>query len=299
MAYVAPMRLLYITSEMAPFAKTGGLADVLGALPAQLQRLGHDVRVFVPAYASIDRSKYPLSPASDLETLDLHLGPHRYRINYATAKQPHTGLTVHFVHCPALFGRQGIYSSDPDEHLRFLALSYAALEACRQQRWAPDLVHCNDWQTGLVPLALKTIYARDPVLGRAKSLLTIHNLQYQGRFPAFTIADTRLHAFAGLFHQDQLRDGVLNYLLHGVLYADGITTVSPTYSREIPVSYTHLDVYKRQARYPDRFLCLEVRRDLLVEAYTPFVQMKVRPDAALRIAAPVAKRIGEWLRERS
>ncbi len=227
------MRLLYLTSEMAPFAKTGGLADVLGALPAQMQKLGHDVRVFLPAYSRIDRKKYPLSPAAGLEELELHLGPHRYRIAYATATQPGTGLTVHLVHCPTLYGRDGIYSQDPDEHLRFLALSYAALEACRQQRWAPDVVHCNDWQTGLVPLALKTIYARDAVLGRARSLLTIHNLMYQGSFPAFTITDTRLGGFAPLFHQDQLREGRINYLLHGVLYADGITTVSPTYSREI------------------------------------------------------------------
>jgi starch synthase len=228
------MRLLYITSEMAPFAKTGGLADVMGALPPQMKRMGHDVRVFLPAYAQIDRKKYPLSPAPGLDELDLHLGPHRYRIAFATATLPgNSGLTVHFVHCPALYGRQGIYSSEPDEHLRFLALSYAALEACRQQRWAPDVVHCNDWQTGLVPLALKTIYSRDPVLGRARSLLTIHNLQYQGQFPAHVLGDTRLQGAHGLFHQDQLKEGRLNFLLHGVLYADGITTVSPSYSREI------------------------------------------------------------------
>ena len=227
------MRLLYLTSEMAPFAKTGGLADVLGALPAQMHRFGHDVRVFLPAYGQIDRKKHTLEPAFGLQDFELHLGPHRYRIGYRTTKQPHTDLKVHLVHCPVLYGRQGIYSSEADEHLRFLALSYAALDACRQQRWAPDVVHCNDWQTSLVPLALKTIYSRDPVLGRARSLLTIHNLQYQGQFPAFTIADTRLQGSHGLFHQDQLKEGRINYLLHGVLYADGITTVSPRYSQEI------------------------------------------------------------------
>src|SRR5437899_280717 len=141
------MRLLFITSEMAPFAKTGGLADVLGALPAQLQRMGHEVRVFLPAYASIDRTKFPLEKATRLEALDLHLGAHRYRVDFATTRQPGTDLTVHLVHCPALFGRAGIYSSDPDEHRRFLTLSYAALEACRQEKFAPDVVHCHDWQT--------------------------------------------------------------------------------------------------------------------------------------------------------
>ncbi|MBX7100381.1 MAG: glycogen synthase [Myxococcaceae bacterium] len=228
-----PMRLLYLTSEMAPFAKTGGLADVMGALPKQLHRMGHNVQVFLPAYASIDRKKYPFQKADGLEPLDLSLGQHRYRITYATVQVPGSSLRVHLVQCPALYGRPGIYSSAPDEHRRFLALSYAALEACRQVGFAPDVVHCNDWQTALVPMALKTIYARDPVLGRARSLLTIHNLMYQGAFPGDVVNDTRLMPAVDRFHQDQLKAGVVNFLLHGVLYADGITTVSPTYSREI------------------------------------------------------------------
>jgi starch synthase len=240
--------LLYLTSEMAPFAKTGGLGDVLGALPRHIQRLGHDVRVFLPAYAAIDRRRFALARAEELTALDLNLGGHRYRVGFSTCTLPGSDLIVHFVECPALYGRPGLYSSGADEHLRFLALSYAALEACRQLRFAPDIVHCNDWQTALVPLALKTLYAGDRELGRARTLLTIHNNAYQGVFPASILPDTRLARWGELFHQDQLREGKLNFLLHGVLYADGITTVSPSYSQEIqtPEGGLGLDSYMRQ-----------------------------------------------------
>ena len=229
----APVRLLYIAPEVAPFAKTGGLADVLGALPRQMHRLGHDVRVFLPAYSQIDRRKYRLRPVPGLGPVRIQLGPRRFTVGIASALQPGTDLEVFFVYSPELFSRASIYTADGDEHLRFLVLSYAALEACRQMRFAPDVVHCHDWQTALVPLALKTSYARDPVLSRARTLLTIHNLQYQGTFPAHVLPETGLGRAAHLFHQDYLKQGHLSFLLHGVLYADGITTVSPSYSREI------------------------------------------------------------------
>ncbi|MBK8998048.1 MAG: glycogen synthase [Myxococcales bacterium] len=225
------MRLLYIAPEVAPFAKTGGLADVLGALPRQMQRLGHDVRVFLPAYAQIDRKKYRLRPV--LGPVQIQLGGRRFSVGIASALLPGSDLEIHFVHSPELFARSSIYTADADEHLRFLVLSYAALEACRRLGFSPDVVHCHDWQTALVPLALKTLYARDPVLRRARSLLTIHNLHYQGYFPASVLPETGLARAAHLFHQDYLKEGRLNFLLHGVLYADGITTVSPSYSREI------------------------------------------------------------------
>ena len=242
-----PVRLLYVTSEMAPFAKTGGLGDVMGALPRALHRLGHEVRVFLPAYARVDARKVGLVRVPGLEELELRLGPRRVVVSIATATLPGSDLAVHFVHCPGLFGRHAIYSNDPDEHLRFLALSYAALEACRRTGFAPDVVHCNDWPTALVPMILKVAYARDPILGRARSLLTIHNLRYQGIFPAGVVADTGLAGAVDRFHQDQLREGRVNFLLHGLLYADGVNTVSPTYSREIqgPEQGAGLDPFLR------------------------------------------------------
>lgn len=227
------MRLLYIAPEVAPFAKTGGLADVLGALPREMHRLGHEVRVFLPAYAQMDRKKVRPQPVPGLRSIPIPLGAHRYTVAIGSALLPGSDLEVHFVHCPAVFARSSIYTAEWDEHLRFLVLSYGALEACRRLGFAPDVVHCHDWQTSLVPLALKTLYSRDSALGHARSLLTIHNLQYQGYFPASVLPDTGLGRVPQLFHQDYLKEGKLNFLLHGVLYADGVTTVSPSYSREI------------------------------------------------------------------
>jgi len=232
-AYSPVVRLLYITPEMAPFAKTGGLADVLGALPLAMHRLGHDVRIFLPAYAQIDRRKVRLLPTPGLPPLELRLGPHRFVVRIASALVPGSELEVNFVHCPELFSRPSIYTADADEHLRYLVLSYAALEATKKLGFSPNVVHCHDWQTALVPMMLKTVYARDAHLGRARSLLTIHNLQYQGVFPGHVVGDTGLGGVTHLFHQDHLKEGRVSFLLHGVLYADGITTVSPRYSQEI------------------------------------------------------------------
>ena len=235
---------------MAPFAKTGGLAGVRGGLQRQERRLGHDVRVFLPAYAQIDRRRYRLRPLPGLGPVQIQLGSRRFSVGIASAILPGTDLEIYFVYSPELFSRSSIYTADGDEHLRFLVLSFAALEACRRLRFAPDVVHCHDWQTALVPLALKSSYARDPVLSRARSLLTIHNLQYQGIFPAQVLPETGLGRAAHLFHQDYLKQGHLSFLLHGVLYADGITTVSPRYSQEIqsPEHGAGLDPFLRMRK---------------------------------------------------
>ncbi|HTE53500.1 MAG TPA: glycogen synthase [Kofleriaceae bacterium] len=227
------MNLLFLTSEAAPFAKTGGLADVLAALPRHLHRAGHDVRVFLPFYGSIDTRKLDLVPQPNLRDIDIQLGPHRYQVSIVAATAPGGELPCYLVYCPVLYHRASIYTTDPDEHLRFLVLSYAALAACQRMGFAPDVVHCNDWQTALVPLALRTAFAWDQLFARARTLLTIHNLNYQGTFGAHVVPDTGMGGSAHLFHQDQLRGGRLNFLLHGILYADGISTVSPTYAKEI------------------------------------------------------------------
>ncbi len=220
------MNVLCVGSELAPFAKTGGLADVMAALPRQLHRAGHDVRVFVPLYDKIDRSRARFEAVID--GIEIPLGPHRYRASIVRAG---AGPELFFVHCPALYARGAIYTNDPDEHRRFLALCMAALFACERMGFAPDIVHCNDWQAAMLPLLIKSRAAGDPLFARARTLLTIHNLSYQGIFPAAAVADTGVPAH--LFHQDQLNAGRVSFLLHGILYADGISTVSPTYAREI------------------------------------------------------------------
>jgi starch synthase len=227
------VNLVFLTSEAAPFAKTGGLADVLAALPRQLQRAGHDARVFLPFYGTVDTSKGSFEVLPEMKDIDIRLGPHRYQVSIVAATPPGAESPVYLVHCPVLYHRPGLYTTDPDEHLRFLVLGAAALAACQRMRFAPDIVHCNDWQSALVPLALRTMYAWDRLFERARTLLTIHNLNYQGVFGAHVLNDTGMGGSAHLFHQDQLRAGRINFLLHGIMYADGISTVSPTYAREI------------------------------------------------------------------
>ncbi|MBL8786229.1 MAG: glycogen synthase [Deltaproteobacteria bacterium] len=225
------MNVLVVTSEAAPFAKTGGLGDVLGALPRYLRKLGHDVRVFLPFYSSIDTKKGTFSPVGD--PFPIVLGPHRYVVRIVTV-DTHPG--TFFVHCPELYARGSLYTNDLDEHRRFLVLGWAALIAAQHMRFAPDVLHCNDWQCGLLPLTLKVAFGWDRLFANTKTLLSIHNLNYQGVFPASTIGDTNLASSAHLFHQDQLHHphgGRINYMLHGLLYAGIVSTVSPTYAREI------------------------------------------------------------------
>ncbi|HEX4421725.1 MAG TPA: glycogen synthase [Kofleriaceae bacterium] len=238
------MNLLYVTSEVARYAKTGGLADVSAALPQYLRRAGHDVRVFLPYYSKVDDRGAKLEVV--LRDIEIQIGRHHYEVAIVRAARP-GDAPVHLVHCPALYHRPGIYTSDPDEHLRFLVLIRAAFEACQRMQFAPDVIHANDWQTALAPLTLRVRYAWDRLFANTRTLLAIHNLNYQGMFPAATLDDTGLGDAANLFHQDQLREGRINYLLHGILYADGISTVSPTYAHEIqtPDHGANLDPFLR------------------------------------------------------
>ena len=128
------MNLLFLSSEVAPFAKTGGLGDVSAALPRALHRRGHQVRVFMPLYARIDQRKHDFRRVETLRDLTIKLGPRRFQVNIFAATLPGSTLEVFFVHCPALYSRPSIYSHDADEHLRFLLLCYAALECAHHDR---------------------------------------------------------------------------------------------------------------------------------------------------------------------
>jgi starch synthase len=224
------VRILFVTSEVAPLAKTGGLADVSAALPRYLARAGHDVRVFLPFYNTINPA------GAEIETVfpevDVALGEHGYRVSIVAAKRAGEP-TVYLVRCPPLYHRGSLYTADADEHLRFVVLCRAAIAACQRMGFSPDVAHCNDWQSALLPLILETRFAWDRLFRPTRTLLTIHNLSYQGVFPASAVAHAGLAESAHLFHQEQLRAGRVNFLLHGILYANGVTTVSPTYAREI------------------------------------------------------------------
>ena len=227
------MRVAFVASEFAPLAKTGGLADVSSALARFLNRRGVDLRVFMPLYSRIDRRALALAPMEFLRDIPMTLGAHRYSFSVLAGKLPGSDLEMCFIDCPALYARAGIYSREPDEHLRFLLLTRAAIESCQRMTFAPDIFHSNDWHTAFAPLFLKSVYSWDRLFAATRTVLTIHNIGYQGVFGSTAQADLGLGASSYLLHQEDLAQGRINSLKHGVLYADAVTTVSPTYAREI------------------------------------------------------------------
>ena len=222
-----------LASEVEPLSKTGGLADVAGALTRYLHRAGHDVRLFTPGYDFIDRAACAAEPVAGLTQVPLTVGARTYRFSILRAALP-DGAFAYLIDCPPLYARGRLYTSDPDEHVRFLVLTRAALIACQLLGFAPQIVHCNDWHTAFAPLYLRTLYADQPLFARSRTVLTIHNIGYQGIFSAAQVSDLTLPPTAQrLLYPPDLAAGTINALRHGILYADTITTVSPTHAREI------------------------------------------------------------------
>ena len=228
-----PYRVCFVTAEYAPLAKTGGLADVSSALTRYLHRRGDDVRVFIPFYRRIAERRLRLSPVDFLQHLPLTIGRREYRYSVLTGAAPGSDLPLYFIDCPALYDRPGVYSVEADEHRRFLLLTRAALECCQRMAFAPHILHCNDWHTAFGPLLLRSSFTWDRLFAATRSVLTIHNIAYQGIFGAGDASDLGLGAAVSLLHQQDLVAGRINTLLHGVMYADLVTTVSPGYAREI------------------------------------------------------------------
>jgi starch synthase len=227
------LKLCLLSSEIVPYAKTGGLADVAGALVRNLGAIGHTVRAFMPLYPVV-RSNHPgLRPVRGAQNLALIIGDTEYRFSLLTANYPDSDVPVYFVDCPTLFDRADLYTFDPDEPRRFLLFTRATLESCRRLGFGPDIFHCNDWHTAFLPLYLKTLYRGDALLARAKSLLTLHNIGYQGIMPSSAAADLGLGAAGSMLDQGDIANGIINSLKTGIRHADGVSTVSPTYAREI------------------------------------------------------------------
>ena len=233
------LNICAIASEVVPFAKTGGLADVANALSRQLTARGHDVRLFVPFYAQIKRDQLEAARVESLQRLPIRVGRHEFIVDIWRAQLPGSATTassstnVYLVESAALYARPTLYTNDPDEHRRFLVLTRAALECCRRMNFRPHIVHSHDWHAAFAPLWLRSNYKDDPVFAGTKSVLTIHNIGYQGGFAAADVADLDLDGDAYLLHQEDLKAGGINALKHGILHADAVTTVSPTYAREI------------------------------------------------------------------
>lgn len=227
------MKICFAASEIAPFAKTGGLADVAAALPRQLHRNGHDVRLFMPFYGRIDRRTGAFHRVEFIQDIDVKLDWRTYRFSLWSAPLVAAGPAVYFVDCPELYQRDEIYTRDADEPRRFALFCRAVLESCQRMAFGPDIFHLNDWHTGLLPLMLRTVYDWDLLFRASRSVVTIHNIGYQGVFGAEAIQECGMGAWSHLFDQAELRLGRVNFLRTGLLYADALTTVSPTYAREI------------------------------------------------------------------
>jgi len=237
------LNICFVSSEVAPLAKTGGLADVAGALPRQLHALGHDVRVFMPLYSSVERGLLALNVIAALQDVPLKLGALEYRFTLVAGTLPDSNTPIYLIDCPEVFHRAQLYTTDQDEHLRFLVLQRAVLESCQRLRFAPHILHCNDWHAALLPLLLKTQYAWDTLFTKTRTLLSIHNIGYQGQFGSATLGHMNLGNEAGRLDHVDLSQGRINWLKEGVRHADRVSTVSPTYAQEIcaPVGGHGLD----------------------------------------------------------
>src|SRR5437588_5760632 len=217
-----------VSSEAAPLAKTGGLADVVGSLPSAVQFFGDEVAVVIPRYGSISLK----TTRRVYDWLPVHFGAARYDVSIyqAPAEYP-----LYLVDCPGLFDREGFYGEAgedyPDNHIRFAVFARAAMTVARAL-FQTEIFHCHDWQSGLLPAYLRTTFATDPSFLGCKTLFTIHNLGYQGLFPKTAMAEVALDA--SVYRPDRMEFfGKLSYIKGGIAFADALNTVSPTYAREI------------------------------------------------------------------
>jgi starch synthase len=226
------MRICFVASEIAPLAKTGGLADVASALPQYLHSQGHELLLFMPLYSSIGAGAVNATAIDTIQNVELRLGAHTYWFSLLQGTLPNNGVPVYLVHCPAVFDRASLYTSGPDEHLRFLVLQRAVLESCQRMGFAPQIVHCNDWHTALLPALLKSLYAWDRLFEHTRTVMSIHNIGYQGDFPSSTTYDVGGNMYA-LLGPEVSTTGHFNWLREGIRLADRVTTVSPTYAHEI------------------------------------------------------------------
>ena len=226
------LSVLFVASEAAPFVKTGGLGDVAGSLPPALARLGHKPTLVLPLYAGIDRAAHGLEPAG--AAVEVPWGEGKLALKVWRGRLD--GCPVYFLEHDPLFGRPGLYGENgrdyPDNLARFGVFCRAVPELCRSLELRPRIIHAHDWQTGLLPAYLRAAPAGNDPLSGAKSVFTIHNLAYQGLVPRAQFDLTGLPS--GMNHPRGLEYwGKLSLLKAGLVFANALTTVSPTYAREI------------------------------------------------------------------
>jgi starch synthase len=235
------VKIFFVSSEVAPFAKTGGLADVSGALPKMLKERGHDIRMMMPNYRAVNERKYTLRDVIRLKDMAV---PNAGQMIKASAKSsflPDSKVQIYLLSHKSYFDRDGLYCNSTGEEYhdnaeRFIFFCRGCLETLKLLQWQPDVIHCNDWQTALIPVYLKTIYKEDAFFKDIPVLLTVHNLAYQGIFDAAAVQKAGLPQ--DLFYSGGMLElyGKFNFLKTGLLAADMITTASQGYAQEIQQS---------------------------------------------------------------
>lgn len=226
------LKVLFASAEAIPFAKTGGLADVVGTLPRALVKAKVDARIIVPLYGDIaEEYRARMRPVAS-ETVQLG-----WRRQYCGLfEMQHEGVTIYFVDNEYYFRRKGLYNFY-DEAERFGFFSKAVLDVLPRLEWAPDIIHCHDWHVGMIPVLLRANYCKAPWCSAIKTICTVHNLEYQGVFPHSILGD--------MFNLDREPAaeaalefyGMVNFLKGGLEFADYISTVSPSYAQEIQTRY--------------------------------------------------------------
>lgn len=226
-------KVLFVSAEVVPFAKTGGLADVSGSLPQALAKVGLDVRVVMPNYGTIDH-KYR-QQSHKVCDYEVELGWDKKKAEVFLYEEE---IPIYFLHHSHYFYRDQLYGYE-DDHERFAFFCKGVLEMLPYLQWQPDIIHCNDWHTGPICILLKEHYSYQSFYRKMATVYTIHNLQYQGIFPKESLQFLGLSSMYD--HPDALEFyGGINYMKAGLFYSNALTTVSPTYSKEIQTSaYGH------------------------------------------------------------
>ncbi len=224
------LKILLLAAEVVPFAKTGGLADVAGALPKAIHALGHDIRVAMPRYGRIDPANFALHEVLPRFDVPIHRTTEPARLLQATISP---GVPVYMVDNAKYFDREGIYMY-PDDADRFIFYCRAILEALKLLEWQPDIIHCHDWHTAIVPNWLNTIYKDDPFFANTATVYTIHNLAYQGIFGYRVLEIAGIGEWGFVYHPEMADlNEVVDMMGRGIYWANLVSTVSETYAQEI------------------------------------------------------------------
>ncbi|MDP4175204.1 MAG: glycogen synthase GlgA [Bacteroidota bacterium] len=235
------LKILFVTSEVVPFVKTGGLADVSAALPQTLTELGHEVRIVCPKYGAIDERRFKIHEVVRLKDLSIKMGEKdvvfSLRSSFLIGQKAR--VQIYFLDNYEYFGsKQSLYVDPatgqdfPDNLERFTLLCRSVFELINKLGWVPDIIHGNDWQCGLIPAYLKTVYKDEPLVQNVKTVFTVHNLAYQGFFPKSEFYKTGLPEDLNSERGIEIY-GRLNFMKSGLMFSDAVTTVSERYAEEI------------------------------------------------------------------